>query len=137
MPEPDRCEPKPLAPTPGSLTPAGAERRQFPRIDTEISCKVRRDARTVFSPGRTLNLSPSGAALTIRAPRRARVGERIAVAFEHARCPITRAAHMITATVVRAEPADPANPDDESQRIGLAFDTNQFGLGAFERPEAA
>lgn len=131
----DRREPKPF---PLNARPrTGAERRGYARLDTEIACKVRRDARTVFSPGQTINLSPSGAAITIRGPRPARVGERIAIAFEHARCPITRAAHMITATIVRATSNDPTNPNDHTQHIGLAFDTPQFGLQAFDRSIAA
>ncbi len=135
MQDADRREPKPL-PLQSHGHPA-RDRRGFARVPTEIACKVRRDARTVFSPGRTVNLSPSGAAVTITGPRRARVGERIAIAFEQPHCAITRAAHMITATVVRAEPVDPSGGDDQSQRLGLAFDTPQFGLGALGHPAAA
>ncbi|MEM9373911.1 MAG: PilZ domain-containing protein [Planctomycetota bacterium] len=130
MHEADRREPKPLALQPDHRP--GIERRVYPRTETEIACKVRRDARTVFSTGRTFNLSPGGAALTLHGPRPAHVGERIAIAFEHTSCAITRAAHMITATIVRAEP----NGDD-TQHIGLAFDTPQFGLEALDRPAAA
>jgi hypothetical protein len=108
------------------------ERRIFPRIDSEIACKVRRDARTVFSPGRTVNVSPGGAALMLLGPREARVGERIAVAFEHARCAVTRSVHMVTGTIVRAGPCV-----DNAQEIALAFDTPQFGLEGLELPMAA
>lgn len=135
MHDADRREPKPLRFDPDQR--ALPERRGFARIATEIACKIRRDARTVFSAGRTSNLSPGGAAVTITGPRQARVGERIAIAFEQPNCAITRAAHMITATVVRAQPNDPANPDDQTQHLGLAFDTPQFGLEALEHPAAA
>ncbi len=108
------------------------DRRRFERADTEIACKVRRNARTVFSPGRTLNISPSGAAIELIGPREAHIGERIAVAFEHARCPITRAAHMVTATIVRV-----LDTGEGTQQVGMAFDTPQFGLQALERPAAA
>ena len=108
------------------------ERRIFPRIDSEIACKVRRDARTVFSPGRTVNVSPGGAAIVLVGPREARVGERIAVAFEHASRAVTRSAQMVTGTVVRAGPCV-----ENAQEVALAFDTLQFGLAGLERPMAA
>ncbi|MFK7883320.1 MAG: PilZ domain-containing protein [Phycisphaerales bacterium] len=108
------------------------ERRRFERADTEIACKVRRTARTVFSPGRTINVSASGAAIELRGPREACIGERIAVAFEHAQCPVTRAAHMVTATIVRVIDAG-----EGLQQVGLSFDTPQFGLEVLDRPIAA
>jgi hypothetical protein len=111
---------------------ANADRRTFPRADAEIACKLRRDARALFTPGRTTNISPGGAALELSGPRRAEVGERVAVAFEHASCPVTRSVHMITATVVRAGPVH-AN----AQSVALAFDTPQFGLQALEHRSAA
>lgn len=107
-------------------------RRRFERADTEIACKVRRDARTVYSPGKTIDLSAGGAAIELAGPREARVGERIAVAFENARCPITRAAHMVTATIVRV-----MDHREGVQRVGLAFDTPQFGLEALQQRDAA
>lgn len=107
-------------------------RRQFPRTDAEIACKVRRDARTLFSPGRTRDVSPGGVALDLIGPREARVGERIAIAFEHAHCPITRAAQMVTGTIVRAETGQ-----DGVQHVAMAFDTPQFGLEGLDRPLAA
>lgn len=107
-------------------------RRAHPRAQAEICCKLRRDARALFTPGRTTNVSPGGAAIELTGPRPASVGERVAIAFEHARCPVTRSAHMITATIVRAEPAF-----DNTQRIALAFDTPQFGLEALCPPQAA
>lgn len=108
------------------------ERRQHQRTDAEIACKVRRDARTVFSPGRTINISAGGAALDLIGPREARPGERIAVAFEDRRCPVSRSAHMVTGTVIRA-----TDLADGTQRIALAFDTPQHGIDAYERPMAA
>ena len=107
-------------------------RRQYPRTDSEIACKVRRDARTVFSLGRTMNVSPGGAAITLLGPREACVGERIAVAFEHAKCAVTRSAHMVTGTIVRAEPCV-----DNAQHVALSFDTPQFGLQGLDLPMAA
>tara|TARA_R110000782_G_scaffold53205_8_gene113439 strand:+ start:1023 stop:1370 length:348 start_codon:yes stop_codon:yes gene_type:complete len=107
-------------------------RRSYPRADAEICCKLRRDARALFSPGRTTNISPGGAAVELSGPRPAAVGERVAIAFEHARCPVTRSAQMITATIVRAEPSF-----DNTQRVALAFDTPQFGLEALSPADAA
>lgn len=107
-------------------------RRTHPRADAEICCKLRRDARALFSPGRTTNISPGGAAVVLTGPRPAVVGERVAIAFEHAACPVTRSAHMITATIVRADPAF-----DNTQRIALAFDTPQYGLEALQPAQAA
>lgn len=109
-----------------------ADRRRFPRADAEIDCKLRRDARALFTPGRTTNISPGGAALELTGPRRAEIGERVAIAFEHTACPVTRSVHMITATVVRADPSL-----DGTQHIALAFDTPQYGLEALDHREAA
>lgn len=107
-------------------------RRRFARADAEINCKIRRDARTLFTPGRTTNISPGGAAIELLGPREARIGERVALAFEHATCPVTRAAHMITATVVRAGPMAAG-----SQAVAVAFDTPQFGLQVLDTPRMA
>ena len=122
-------EPKATEPTPDA---AGRDRRVFDRADAAIDCKLRRDARASFSPGRTSNISAGGACVELVGPRHASVGERVAVAFEHNTCPVTRSAHMITATVVRAEPVF-----DNRQRVAIAFDRPQFGLAALERPVAA
>lgn len=99
------------------------DRRRFPRAGAEIACKVRRDARAVFAPGRTTNLSCGGAAIELASLRQAVVGERIAVAFEDPARPIARSEHMVTATVVRVDPAPQG-----LQRIALAFDAPQAGL---------
>lgn len=109
-----------------------ADRRRHPRAPAEIACKIRRDARALFTPGRTTNVSPGGAAVELLGPRRAEVGERVAVAFEHAACPVTRSVHMITATIVRAEPSLGG-----VQRVALAFDTPQFGLEGLRPHQAA
>lgn len=109
-----------------------ADRRRFPRAEAEIACKLRRDARALFTPGRTTNVSSGGAALELAGPRRAEVGERVAVAFEHAACPVTRSAQMVTGTVVRAGPSL-----NGVQRIALAFDTPQAGLEGLEWRGAA
>lgn len=103
------------------------DRRLFARADAEISCKLRRDARTMFTPGRTSNISPGGVAVELLGPRPVRVGERVAVAFEHPLHPIAHAAHMVTATVVRADPAHDGLLSSP-QRVALRFDTPQFGL---------
>ena len=112
--------------------PNPADRRRHPRADAEIACKLRPDARAVFTPGRTTNLSPGGAALELRGPRPLRPGERVAVAFEHAACPVTRAVHMITATIVRADPAL-----EGRQQVAIAFDTPQHGLQSLQHRPAA
>ncbi len=109
-----------------------ADRRRFPRADAEIACKLRRDARALFTPGRTTNVSCGGAALELSGPRRAEVGERVAVAFEHAACPVTRSVQMVTGTVVRA-----GLSLNGVQRVALAFDVPQMGLEALERRGAA
>jgi hypothetical protein len=122
-------EPKPETSTP---KPEGRDRRVFDRADAAINCKLRRDARASFSPGRTSNISAGGACVDLIGPRLVSIGERVAVAFEHATCPVTRSAGMITATIVRAEPAF-----DNRQRVALAFDHPQFGLKALEVTAAA
>lgn len=114
------------------IEPKDADRRQFKRADAEIACKLRRDARAQFTPGRTTNISHGGAALELTGPRRAEIGERVAVAFEHATCPVTRSVHMITGTIVRADPSHAG-----VQRVAMAFDTPQFGLEALEHRHAA
>lgn len=109
-----------------------AERRRFPRTDAEIACKLRRDARAVFTPGRTTNISSGGAALELSGPRRAEIGERVAIAFEHAACPVTRSVQMVMGTVVRAGASL-----NGTQRVALVFDVPQMGLEALERRAAA
>ncbi len=109
-----------------------AERRAFPRTDTEISCKLRRSARTLFSPGRTFDLSASGASLEISSPRTAEVGERIAVAFACITCPVTNASKMIGARVVRTGPVF-----NGRQQIAIEFDAPQRNLEGLQLPQAA
>jgi hypothetical protein len=65
-------------------------------------------------------------------PREALPGERIAIAFENLRCPVTRAARMVGAQIVRAEPMQ-----DGRQRIAVQFDALQMGLEGLEMPAAA
>lgn len=131
--EPKPTEPKltepPRAPTPSA---DGRDRRVFDRADATVNCKLRRDARASFSPGRTNNISAGGACVELVGPHCASVGERVAVAFEQDACPVTRSAQMITATIVRAEPVF-----DNRQRVAIAFDRPQFGLAALDRPAAA
>lgn len=122
-------EAKPTTSTPNA---DGRERRVFDRADAAIDCKLRRDARASFSPGRTSNISAGGACVELVGPRCAGVGERVAVAFEHDACPVTRSAQMVTATVVRAGPVF-----DNRQRVAIAFDRPQLGLAAPDRPAAA
>lgn len=108
------------------------ERRQFPRVQTEIAVKCRRTARSAYTLGRTIDLSPSGVLLELHTASRADLGDRIALAFNCPQCPVTNAAHMVTATIVRAE-----SIDETRQRIAVHFDTPQFGLEALTYNNAA
>ena len=109
-----------------------ADRRVYPRTETEICCKLRRSARTQFAPGKTYDLSASGALLEINASRNAELGERIAVAFSCITCPVTKAAKMIGARVVRADPSMSGR-----QRIAIEFDAPQQNLDQVQLPMAA
>lgn len=109
-----------------------ADRRAYPRTETEICCKLRRSARTQFAPGKTYDLSASGALLEINASRNAELGERIAVAFSCITCPVTKAAKMIGARVVRADPSM-----NGRQRIAIEFDAPQQNLDQIQLPIAA
>lgn len=108
------------------------DRRAHDREACEIAVKLRRSANATYSCGRTLDLSISGAGIELLGPREAHEGERIAIAFENLRCPVTRAARMVGAQVVRAEPMH-----DGRQRIAIRFDALQMGLEGLELPAAA
>ncbi len=108
------------------------ERRAHSRVDAEIAIKLRRSARMLFTGGRTLDVSQGGASLELIGPREAQAGERIAIAFENLQCPVTRAAKMIGAQVVRVEPLI-----EGKQRIAVQFDSLQQGLEGLGYPIAA
>jgi len=97
-----------------------SERRAHSRALAAIAVKLRRSARTLFTGGRTLDVSSGGASLELYGPREAIQGERIAIAFENMNCPVTRAAKMIGASVVRVEPLR-----DGRQRVAVCFDSPQ------------
>jgi len=109
-----------------------AERRAHPRFYSEIAVKLRRSARTLFTGGHTIDVSQSGASIELFGPREAHAGERIAIAFENLHCPVTRAARMIGATVVRVEPVQ-----DGRQLVAIEFDAIQAGLEGLNLPTAA
>lgn len=109
-----------------------SDRRAYERINTEIAVKLRRCARMMFTGGHTLDVSHGGASIELFGPREAHAGERIAIAFENVRCPVTRAARMIGAQVIRVEPME-----DGRQQIAIQFDSPQLGLEGLELPVAA
>ncbi len=108
------------------------ERRAFIRSGCRVAVKLRQCANALFSSGRTIDLSIGGAAIEINGPRVAKKGDRIAIAFENTRCPITCARRMIGAEVVRVE-----SFRDGVQRIGVRFDAPQIALDAIETRAAA
>ncbi len=109
-----------------------AERRAHPRTNMEIAVKLRRSARALFTGGRTHDVSMCGASIELVGPREAQMGERIAIAFEHLQCPVTRAARMIGATVIRAD-----RLIDGHQMIAIRFDSIQQGLEGLTLNQAA
>jgi len=131
----NRCEPV----TPQTLTnPIRSKghkdmttpnRRRYQRANTEIACKCRRSAKTLFAPAQTIDLSPGGAYIEINSPRPTNPGDRLALAFNSPSCPILSAAKMITATVVRVTPLD-----DNRQNIAVEFDAPQFNLNELVHP---
>lgn len=104
-------------------------RRRYERAHTEIACKCRRSANTLFAPAQTIDLSPGGASLQITSPRPTQLGDRLALAFNSPSCPILSAAKMVSATVVRVTPID-----HERQRVAVEFDAPQFNLTALAVP---
>jgi c-di-GMP-binding flagellar brake protein YcgR len=86
----------------------------------------------LFTGGRTLDVSMGGAAIELYGPREAHPGERIAIAFEKLDCPVTRAAKMVGARVIRVEPMK-----NGRQRVAVKFDSLQAGFEGLERPIAA
>lgn len=112
----------------GTLTelkvPAPRDRRVYPRASARIGVKLRRCANTVFSAGRTLDVSMGGASVELMGPREVREGERIAMAFENLASPVTRAVRMIGAQVIRVGPML-----DGFQHVAVRFDSPQMGLG--------
>lgn len=117
-------------PEPKSVT--NSERRAHTRSTTEVAIKLRRSARTLFTGGHTLDVSKGGASLELFGPREAHKGERIAITFENMQCPVTRAARMLGAEVIRVEPIC-----NGRQRIAIRFDALQTGLEGLELPKAA
>jgi len=109
-----------------------SERRTHPRSFTEIAVKLRRSARTLFTGGRTLDVSQGGASIELFGPREAHAGERIAIAFENFHCPVTRASRMIGAQVIRVEPMR-----DGKQHVAIEFDSLQLGFESMDLPAAA
>ncbi len=109
-----------------------SDRRAYERCDLRISVKLRRQANAAYSSGRSLDVSMGGAGLELVGPREAHTGERIAIAFENVRCPVTRAARMIGAQIVRAGPMH-----NNQQRVAVRFDAPQAGLEGLELPVAA
>ncbi len=108
------------------------ERRTYPRTETEISCKLRRSARTLYNAGRTIDLTASGASLELASSRHAEVGERVAVAFACITCPVTNAAKMVGGRVVRVGPVFHGR-----QQIAIEFDAPQSNLDGVQIPAAA
>jgi len=111
---------------------SNAERRAYARSDTQIAVKLRRSARMLFTGGRTLDVSQGGALIELVGPRQAHEGERIAIAFENLHCPVTRAARMLGAMVIRAEPMR-----EGRQRVAIEFDALQAGLEGLDLNQAA
>ena len=108
------------------------ERRVHPRTYSQIAVKLRRSARTLFTGGRTIDISQGGASIELMGPRQAKPGERIAIAFENLQCPVTRASKMIGAQVIRVEPMSSGK-----QRVAIEFDALQAGLEGLGQREAA
>jgi len=108
------------------------ERRAFQRSGCRIAVKLRQCANAIYTSGRTLDVSMSGAGIEVVGPRPVNEGDRIAIAFENLRCPVTRATRMVGAEIVRVEPKR-----DGCQRIGVRFDALQLGLEGLELRSAA
>jgi hypothetical protein len=107
-------------------------RRRYQRSDTQLTCKCRRSAKTLFAPARTIDLCPGGAYLEINSPRPTNLGDRLALAFNSPSCPILSASKMIGAKVVRITPID-----QHRQRIAVEFDAPQFNLIEQTTPQSS
>ncbi len=100
------------------------DRRRYNRVATEIACKARRSAHTMYAPAKTIDISPDGAALVIDSARVTHEGDRLALAFNSPDCPILKASKMIGVRVVRVSPL----PNSNRQRIAVEFDSPQHHL---------
>ncbi len=109
-----------------------SDRRVYQRTDLRVAVKLRRQANAIYSSGRTLDVSMGGAGIELNGPREAHEGERIAIAFENMNCPVTRAARMIGAQIVWAEPMR-----DGHQRVAIRFDAPQAGIEGLRLPAQA
>lgn len=85
----------------------------------------------MFTSGRTLDVSMGGAAIELRGPRKAKLGDRIAIAFENTKCPVTCVARMVGAEIIRIDESE------GHQRIGVRFDAPQPALNVFDLQHAA
>jgi len=108
-----------------------ANRRRYQRSETQLACKCRRSAKTLFAPAQTIDLSPGGCYLEINSPRPTQLGDRLALAFNSPTCPILSASKMIGAKVVRITPID-----QHRQRIAVEFDAPQFNLTELAVPQS-
>lgn len=107
------------------------ERRAHARSSCNVAVKLRQCANAMFTSGRTLDVSMGGAAIELRGPRKAKLGDRIAIAFENTKCPVTCVARMVGAEIIRIDESE------GHQRIGVRFDAPQPALNVFDLQHAA
>jgi hypothetical protein len=79
----------------------GSERREHARTPIERPCKAFHRPSRTYMPGRTLNLSPTGAMVVIESPRPLHEGDELEIGIAWDRRVVIESRSMTRARVVR------------------------------------
>lgn len=109
-----------------AVAPGGRERRAAERFSLDLPAKLRPTPGLRFLAARTLDVSRSGALLSVEAPRPLSPGETIEIALAFSPTPLLRSGDLLRATVVRTLPTLPtldAQPQAAPrQRLAVRFE---------------
>lgn len=97
--------------------PRFADRRVYPRLSAERTCRVFRPSFNSFGSGRTQDYSAGGALVQVTTPRPIALGESLDVHIEFKLAAVLSAGSMIRATVLRVRPNA-----DGTQLVAVKFD---------------
>lgn len=90
-----------------ALQLAKIDRRRHERLDMDRACKVFHPPTRRFSSARTLNLSASGALLSIDSPRELAPGEPLDLLISWNDAPVLASEGRLRCRIVRVAPVEP------------------------------